>query len=102
MPNHSVRIGALLAVFALFAACNTPPSAPTPATSQPVRPTTDPGPSGQPVEGGRVFVYASAPHQVAAYTRASRFVLYDNGTFALQYARASSDYRVPIRRPMGK
>ena len=41
------------------------------------------------MEGGRVFVYASAPRQVAAYTLASRFVLYDNGTFALQYAIGS-------------
>jgi hypothetical protein len=87
--NHSVRLGAFLAVFALFAACNTAPSAPTAPTSQPVRPTTGPGPSGQPVQGARVFVYASARHSVAAYTLASRFVLYDNGTFALQYASGS-------------
>ena len=41
------------------------------------------------MEGGRVFVYASAPYQVRDYTLASRFVLYDNGTFALQYASGS-------------
>ena len=89
MLNLSVRLGALLAVFALFAACYTPTSAPTSPTSQPVRPTAGPGPSGQPVPGARVFVYTSAPHSVAVYTLASRFVLYDNGTFALQYARGS-------------
>ena len=89
MLNLSIRLGALLVVFALFAACDTPTSAPTSPTSQPVRPTTGPRPSGQAVQGARVFVYASAPHPVAAYTRASRFVLYDNGTFALQYASRS-------------
>ena len=41
------------------------------------------------MQGARVFVYASAPHAVAAYTLASRFVLYDSGTFALQYASGS-------------
>ena len=92
MLNHSVRLGALIAVFALFAACDTPTSSPTSPTSQPVRPTTTapgPGPSGQLVQGARVFGYASAPHSVAAYTLASRFVLYDNGTFALEYASGS-------------
>ena len=89
MLNLSVRLGALLTVFALFSACYTPTSAPTSPTSQPVRPATGPGPLGQPVQGARVFVYASAPRAVAAYTLASRFVLFDNGTFALQYASGS-------------
>ena len=54
------------------------------------------------MEGGRVFVYASARHPLLAYTLGSRFVLSDNGTFALQSASGYRLPRVSIRRPMGK
>jgi len=48
-----------------------------------------PTPTGGPA---RVFDYASAAAPVGNYTRASRFVLYDNGTFELQYFYPSSGY----------
>jgi hypothetical protein len=100
--KHSIRF-ALVAAFALLAACDAPISTPTTPSAQTVTPATLPGPSSQQVQGARVYVYASSPYQVyasspyqaAAYTRASRFVLYENGTFALQYSSGSQtpEYR---------
>jgi hypothetical protein len=65
-------------------------SAPASRTSQP---SSAPIPVGwaKPTGGpARVFDYASAATAVADYTRASRFVLYDNGTFQLQAVDMSS------------
>ena len=94
MLKHSIRF-ALVAAFALLAACDAPISTPTTPSAQTVTPATLPGPSSQQVQGARVYVYASSPYQAAAYTRASRFVLYENGTFALQYWSGSQtpEYR---------
>ncbi len=39
----------------------------------------------------RVYTFVDAPANVADYTRASRFVLYEDGSFALQYGRG--EYR---------
>jgi hypothetical protein len=42
----------------------------------------------------RTFVYGGAPSDpVGNDTKASRFVLYDNGAFVLQYVALSAQYR---------
>jgi hypothetical protein len=65
-------------------------SAPSSGASQPSTApvlVSWPTPTGGPA---RIFDYASAAAPVSDYTRASRFVFYDNGTFQLQYADPSS------------
>ena len=95
MLSHSVRFAALLAIVAVMTGCDRAlPSAPTRTIPQSLPPA--PAPAPFPVEGARVFVYASARGAVMPYTLASRFVLHDNGTFALQYlsgSQGSNEYR---------
>ena len=102
-----VTVGIRFVVFSLFAAAlsacggggsdaglaadiNQAASAPSSGTSQPSSapiPVNWAAPTGGPA---RVFDYASAPGPVSDYTRASRFVLYDNGTFEFQYGDLGS------------
>ena len=49
-------------------------------------PTLTPPPNFPPLSGPeRAFIFERADYRVAAYTEESRFVLYDNGAFSLQY-----------------
>lgn len=61
-----------------------PPSPPQPA-SPPVVPGTTP-PAG-------IYAFADTGAAVASYTRASRFVLADDGRFALRYENIGNEYR---------
>jgi hypothetical protein len=92
--NATVRRGAVV-VLVLSAACG---------DSVPTSPTgTSPSPSGAPLPGltplpsvtpptsfppltgpSRTFIFERADSRVAEYTEKSRFVLYENGAFALQ------------------
>ena len=72
------------------------PTAPTPTvvpSPQPVPPSLTG--TYPPITGpARVFVYRDSPYpRVAAYTLSSRFVLYDDGHFALQYQYPIGEYR---------
>ena len=67
-------------------AASAPSSSGSQPSSTPIA-VTWPTPTGGPA---RIFDYASAAAPVSDYTRASRFVLYDNGTFELQLAEPGS------------
>jgi hypothetical protein len=68
----------------------TPLAAPAPQPAPPPLTGTYP-----PITGpARVFAYRDSPYpRVAAYTLTSRFVLYDDGRFALQYQLPIGEYR---------
>lgn len=94
MMNTAVRSGALLALLMLSAACGADsrlPTAPTPSAFTPPPPVSFP-PDAR-LAG--VYVFFDSPYRVADYTRASRFVLHEDGTFALQYP--SGEYRGTYR-----
>ena len=82
--------GALLVLLMLSAACGSSgPTSPT-GTSQPAAvpsPAPQRGISAPPLSGpSRTFVFdRELSYRVRDYTKNSRFVLYDNGAFVLQY-----------------
>ena len=86
---NTVRRGTVIALVMLVVGCgDTGPAAPTdarqPPVSAPITPhaTSFPPPSGP----SRTFVFGrELLHPVSGYTSTSRFVLYDNGAFVLQY-----------------
>ncbi len=88
--NFTLRCGAIVVLFLLGAACGeTGPTSPTgtsralPLPSSPATPATTFPPLSGP---SRTFVFdRELSNGVSDYTRKSRFVLYDNGAFVLQY-----------------
>ena len=104
--SATVRRGAVVVLLALSAACG---------SSVPTSPTgTSPSPNGTPLPGltpmmptvtlppiifpplsgpARTFRFERADYRVAEYTQKSRFVLYDNGAFALQSEMSGGLYR---------
>ena len=97
------RVSALMCVVVTLAACgdgvrSAAPTTPTPAIVPVPQPGSPPAPrptGGYPSITGpaRVFVYRDSPFpRVASYTLASRFVLYDDGRFALQYENPIGEY----------
>jgi hypothetical protein len=98
--NFAVRCGALAAVLVLASACADPitPTGPTtPTGTTPSPPTPRPGSDFPAVSRpARIYLFASGlSHPVREWTSGSRYVLYDDGTFALQYlqSRVSFEYR---------
>jgi hypothetical protein len=95
--DTTVRHGVVVLLLVLSAACGG--SAPTSSTvtSQPPVPSTTPAPpiTFPPLAGpARTFIFdRQLSYPVSHYTRESRFILYDNGGFALQYPSLSGDYR---------
>ncbi len=94
--NTTVRRGAVAALLVFSAACGS--SAPTSVTSQPpaVPSTTPAPPTTFPALTGpaRTFVFdRQLSYPVSHYTSESRFVLYDNGAFVLQYPSLGGGYR---------
>jgi hypothetical protein len=74
------------------------PATPTAVTNPPVTqpPTTQPPSRFPPATGpAQTFVFdREAWYRVNAYTKSSRYVLYDNGAFALQYpSLGTAEYR---------
>jgi hypothetical protein len=98
--NAALRCGAVLALLMLGIGCSdsvspTAPTAPTPPTASPPLPA--PGSDFPAVlRPARIYLFASElSYPVSDYTRTSRFVLYDDGSFALQYLQSlgSFEYR---------
>jgi hypothetical protein len=86
MPG-AIRCAALLAVVVLATACGG--RSPTAPTMPPVASTPPPAPSPEfpaITRPASVYNFADAPFLPADWTRRSRFVLYDDGRFSLQYA----------------
>jgi hypothetical protein len=88
--NTTVRRGGVIALLVLAAACgSSAPTSPT-GTNQPrsFPPATPPPARNFPPLSGpsRTFVFdRELSYRVSDYTKQSRFVLYDNGAFVLQY-----------------
>lgn len=98
MINASVRCGALVALLVLSSACTelTPPTAPTSTAdlTSTLPPTSNPAPGAVPFPAvsrpARIYVAVSSPsYPMHGSPLASRFVLYDDGTFGLQYSSAN-------------
>jgi hypothetical protein len=102
MTNGTIRWGALTALLVCSGACAdsvtptgpttrigtmaSPPAAPTPPTASDFPAVLRPA---------RIYLFASGLYPVHEWTSGSRYVLYDDGTFALQYLRSagSAEYR---------
>ena len=98
MINVAVRNGVLVALLVLATACGdvTLPVAPTPpistadSTSPPTRASGEPPAFPPMLRPARIYVAAAAPYTpMHGSPLASRYVLYDDGAFALQYASAN-------------
>jgi hypothetical protein len=88
--NTTVRRGGVVALLVFAAACGSPgPTSPTGRSQPPVlsSPTPPPPTKFPPLSGSsRTFIFdRGLSYPVSDYTKASRFVLYDNGAFVLQY-----------------
>jgi hypothetical protein len=101
MMQAVIRSAGLAVLLALVAACGEPriPTAPTPPfqPAPPIAPAPTPTPPVSdfpPVSRpARIYVFdRQASYPVQPYTVGSRYVLYDDGTFALQYLIAG-EYR---------
>ena len=100
MMNAAVRSGALLALLVLASACTDGrlPTAPD-STSNPPPISNPPSPPNPPTGAdpfpavsrpARVYVAVSRPtYPIHGSPLASRYVLYDDGTFGLQYSSAN-------------
>jgi len=96
MMNVAIRCGALVALLVLATACTDfdPPTAPTSTADST---STPPGGSGDVPRGfpavsppARIYVAVDSPlYPIHGSPLASRYVLYDDGTFALQYSSAN-------------
>jgi ABC-type transport system substrate-binding protein len=93
--NTTARLGAVV-LLVLSAACgssgltSSTGTSPTAALPLPTPPRTFSPLSGP----SRTFIFdRELSYRVTAYTRESRFVLYDNGAFVLQYVGLGLEYR---------
>ncbi len=89
MLNSSVVHAGLLAFLVVSVSCSdaTLPTAPGPLPAAAVAPSPTP-PAAGPTDssGARVFGYLSSPYpSVQPYTTGSRYVLYRDGAFVLEY-----------------
>jgi hypothetical protein len=90
MLNSSVRRAGLLAFLVVISvSCSdaTLPTGPPPTATGAVAPSPPaPGPGPTDSSGARVFGFVSSPYPaVQGYTAGSRYVLYRDGAFVLQY-----------------
>ena len=88
--NTMVPRGVVNVLLMLFTACGSSgPTSPTGTNQLPALPSPTPRPATNfpPLSGpSRIFVFERAlAFPVSEYTKKSRFVLYDNGAFVLQY-----------------
>jgi len=95
--RRALRLRAVVVLAVLAMACGrSTPTGPTdrglgPAIPSPAPPATTFPPALGP---SRVFTFDRAlTYRVSDYTARSRFVLYDNGAFALQYISLGAEYR---------
>ena len=93
--NITVRLGAVVVLLLLLAACGgSGPTSPTgtnqpPTVSTPTPPVTNFPPLSGP--SGTFLFDHELSNPVHDYTKQSRLVLYDNGAFALQYPSLSGE-----------
>ena len=116
--NATVRRGVVVVLLVLSAACRdsvpTSPTGTSPSPSVTLLPSLTPVPSltsvpsvipptsFPPLSGpSRTFTFDHADYRVAEYTEKSRFVLYDNGAFALQYLNLGGQYKGSYREENG-
>lgn len=100
MQVRTIARVTVLALIGLSAACldiATPTQVPQ-VIQSPVRPpaAAPPAPSNLPPLTGpsREFVFTSQPaFRVSAHTRSSRFVLFENGAFVMEYVELGLQYR---------
>ena len=90
MVNGTRRCGAIVVLFVLAAACGSSvPTSPTVTSQAPPFPSPTPPPTTKfpPLSGpSRTFVFdRELTYRVNDYTKKSRFTLYDNGAFVLQF-----------------
>jgi hypothetical protein len=78
---------ATIGLVVILSGCSAAPTAPTPMAAAPTAIAAAPtGPAPAPLTEGRVFVYsASSLKSPQSYTERSRYVLYGDGTFTLEY-----------------
>ena len=106
--NTTVGRGAAVVLLVLFAACETSgPTSPTGTNPPSALPPTTPTPATvfPPLSGpSRTFIFdRELSYPVSGYTRSSRFVLYDNGAFMLQYpSLGEGGYRGRYKDANGK
>lgn len=100
VKRTAVSRGALLGMMALCIACgHSAPMAPSASHQRPTvpsAPTPAPSPSNFPPLSGQSRTFAfnhELTYRVTDYTKQSRFVLYDNGAFVLQYVSLGGEYR---------
>lgn len=99
--SHVARQLATVVALALVGACSGSPVAPTgqPRASAPESAAPPPAPL-PPVPGARTFAFTSGTQaSLTWYTPQSRYVLYDNGTFVLEYPHVS--YRGTYKEDSG-
>jgi hypothetical protein len=94
----AISRGTLVGVMVLAIACGrSSPTAPSASSQRPVVPSTPaPSPSNFPPLSGlsRTFGFNhELTYRLTDYTKQSRFVLYDNGAFVLQYVSLGIEYR---------
>jgi hypothetical protein len=96
--NTCVGRGAVVVLLVLVAACGSSgPTSPTELNPPSAFPPPAPRPATvfPPLSGpSRTFIFdRELSSRVSDYTRKSRFVLYDNGAFVLQYTSLIGEYR---------
>ena len=93
--NNTVRLSAIVVMLLPLAACGSSgPTSPTGINQPPAVPSPTPSVTNFPPLSGpsRTFVFDhEVSYPVHDYTKKSRFVLYDNGAFALQYTSLSGE-----------
>ena len=95
--NSLVRGRAAVALLMFSAACRPTPNSPSTANAPPGVPSPIPPPTPNfPPLSGSSHSYAFArelSYPVSDYTKQSRFVLYDDGAFVLQYVNPAGSLR---------
>jgi hypothetical protein len=95
--NTTVRRSAVVVLLVFSGACGSGPTSPSGTSQPPSLPSPPPPPTPRPpinfppLSGpSRTFIFdGELTYRVRDYTRQSRFVLYDNGAFVLQYPPSS-------------
>ena len=94
--SRGILVGVMVGSIACGRSAPTAPSASSQSPAVPSTPTPAPSPSNFPPLSGHSRTFAfnhELTYRVTDYTKQSRFVLYDNGAFVLQYVSLGGEYR---------